>query len=201
MLSPHLEHFEDDLSIPCKRKARELDEQPKVCRQSAVSRSSSTSEFLDAKAQDTKLDLMYSDTLMKGMSEALTDGLISRKDYDDACHEITKYDLKRGQEYVVLKRQKKIILEDLDDMRPSIEKLEDGYASVVVHKVMVASAKQKKKKLNQSACKQAVLKYYEAPRSRVPEGPTEELFCVLTGQWHGAKAVEVTHRSEISQVG
>ncbi|KAI4109462.1 MAG: hypothetical protein L6R37_000437 [Teloschistes peruensis] len=153
MLSPQLEHFEDFLSIPRKRKARELDEQRKVSRWSAVSRSSSTSEFLDAKAQDTKLDLMYADTLMKGMSEALTEGLMSRKDYDDACHKITKYDLKRRQEYVVLKRQKKLVLEDLDGMRPSIEKREDAYASVVVSKVMAASAKQKKKRFNQSAIK------------------------------------------------
>ncbi|KAL8661886.1 MAG: hypothetical protein Q9202_005168 [Teloschistes flavicans] len=192
MSSPPLGKFEEYLSLLRKRKARELDKQRRVSRNSTISRSSSISEFLVAKEEVNKLDLEFTEHILKSLSEALIQGVIPRKVYDAIKQEVTKYDLKRRQEFVVLKRQRKFVQEDLDDMRPSLQTVEDAYASVIVNKVMTATAKQKKRQFDQSAFQKAVLEYYDASRSPVSAGQPREAFCLLTG-WRNSKEVKAAH--------
>lgn len=52
------------------------------------------------------------------------------------------------REIVVLKQQKKLIKDDLEEILPSNVRLEDAYAKLIMNKVMAASSKQKKKRYN-----------------------------------------------------
>jgi hypothetical protein len=67
-------------------------------------------------------------------------------------------------ELVVLKRQKKTIQDDLDESIPKRQTIQDAYASVLCHKVMSASGKQKGRKFDQERFRKDVGEYYETLR-------------------------------------
>lgn len=127
------------------------------------------------------------------------EGLILEKQYREAIHEVDVETNPSEQEIVVLKRQKKIVAEDLEDQLPAYTKLEDAYASVIISKVMGAVAKQGKKKFKQSEFKSNVLEYYGASRI-VGKGNDRQACCHLTG-WQPDSLVKAAHSAQIAAVG
>ncbi|KAL9106771.1 MAG: hypothetical protein Q9187_008520 [Circinaria calcarea] len=94
---------------------------------------------------------------------------------------------------VVLKRQKKIVKEDLEDEKPSHSKPEDAYACVIASKGMAPFGKQKKYKSNQSWFKSNAVQYYNASKVvDADEDPQTLLYCHLSG-WHPEKYVTAAH--------
>ena len=82
---------------------------------SNLSYASSTEEFLDGKIETAKIDVEYAEKLMKGLKEARNDGILSEATYREALQEADGYSLPKWQELIVLKRQKKIVKEDLEE--------------------------------------------------------------------------------------
>lgn len=154
---------------------------------STLSTVSSTHDFVESKIEDVKIALEYNDKLRSGLKEAWSDGMIPNDVYQNLMEQIEHENRPREKEIVVLKRQKKFLIEDLDDsIRPVREKLEDAYASLIVDKVMSTTAKQKMKK---SKFKREVLEYYHASKMI---NNKKHAWCHLLG-WHDAEFIKAAH--------
>lgn len=187
-----LEHFSSTLSSE-RHEALEKLTQRKVSTSSQLSQASSTCEFIHTKIEDVSSTFEFAEQLRFGLSDARDQGLIPEAQYQEAIREVEVDSRPCEQEIVILKRQKKIITEDLQEKLPSHSKLEDAYASLITAKVMGAMAKQAKSKFDQSGFKSKVLEYYEA--SRVVGDPADndrDSFCHLTG-WHHHSQVKASH--------
>jgi hypothetical protein len=152
---------------------------------SQVSVKSSTSEFLENKVQQLDAELDYLHTYRTGLLKARESGELTKEQYDAALKELDRDMIRYEEETVTVKRQKRLILADMDDELPRYENMEDAYISVIVGKVMSAS-KQKSSTFNQSAFKKAVLQFYGASRPSSDDSRAGEEFCHLSG-WHEVK--------------
>ena len=161
---------------------------------SNLSSALSTDEFLDGKIETAIIDVEYVERLMKGLKEARDDGVLSEVTYREALHEANGYSAPKEQELVVLKRQKKIVKEDLEERLPLYATLEAAYADVIVNKTMAASSKAKKDKWDASSFKKEVLDFYSAGRhvNSNPHQAYDEAYCPLTG-WQASKTVKAAH--------
>lgn len=155
--------------------------------QSQVSLTSSTDEFLEAKLEQITTDLNIYDVMKKYLSQGLEEGRINRKEYNEAVGEIDeKYDPAES-EMIAIKRQRKILKEDIQQALPR-SKIEELYTSLIRDLVMGASAKQKKASHSQQHFRASCFKYYEVDHPTNPE----EAWCHLTG-WHPKDTVTAAH--------
>ena len=120
----------------------------KVSTSSVLSTASSAAEFVVSMIEDVSLDIKYVDEMRKGLREVFDDGSLPVSQYTEAIEEVEKFSKPKENEIVVLKRQKKLIKDDLEENVPSHARLEDAYASIIMNKVMAATAKPKKKHYN-----------------------------------------------------
>ena len=157
-----------------------------------VSSASSAAEFVVSKIEDVSLGIEYVDEMRKGLKEAFDDGNLPASQYKDAIEDVEKYSKPKEREIVVLKRQKKLIKDDLEENLPSHTRLEDAYANIIMNKVMAATAKLKKKRYNQSAFKKGVIIFYGAERDSENDGEIDSLWCHLTG-WQALADVKAAH--------
>ncbi|KAL8697688.1 MAG: hypothetical protein Q9201_007003 [Fulgogasparrea decipioides] len=188
MSSPPLNSLETYLSVPRKREAEAL-----VRKRNASSTvTSSVDEFLSSKVEDISLDIEYAHTLLKGIQESFDDKLIPENILQDAKQSIQYNEARGERELVVLKRQRKIVKEDMEDLTPSFSTLEDAYTSVIVSKTLAAQANKKKGEIfDQCGFRASVIEYYNAGRRVAVKDnePYDEVFCHLTG-WQDAKNIK-----------
>ena len=157
-----------------------------------MSNASSPAEFVASKIDHVSLWIEYLDELRKGLREAVHDGKFSVVPCKSAIEDVEKNIKPKELEIVMLKMQKKLIRNDLQETVPLYVKLEDAYTSIMAGKVMVVTAKQRKKELNMNAFKRRVVAFYGAdtvPESDVGSGA---LWCHLTG-WQAARHVKAAH--------
>ena len=150
------ERFSSLLTVPYKSDLASLKSRSSSAA-STMSQASSAEEFIDRKYQWVKLEAEYAEKLMKGLREARDEGLLTEELYEEAMKEANRRYVASEQEVVLLKRQHKIVMEDLDDTLPSYATLEDAYASVI-------QSKTKKQQWDASLFKANVLTYYSAGR-------------------------------------
>lgn len=94
-------------------------------------------------------------------------------------------------EAVTVKRQKRLILEDLKDTAPSRETMGKAYASVIMNKVMAASkTKFDKPRYLQTEFKKMICDYLHA--SKMDQGE-EYVWCHVTAQWYLASETKTAH--------
>ena len=150
---------------------------------SELSVASSASEFLEGKIQSQNLQLEYLRTYKSGLQAAhaetseFTDQIAPVMDeFTGICGELK-----------VLKRQRKILEEDLEEEasaakrqrmadEPGVTFLERVYTDSIMPRVIGASAKQKKSEYDQSAFRKDVINFYGT-------GNGDHAFCHLTGWW------------------
>lgn len=164
----------------------------KVSASSMLSTASSAAEFVVSKIEDVSLGIKYVDEMRKGLKEAFDDGNLPVSQYKEALTEVKNYCKPKESEIIVLKRQKKLIMDDLEEIVPSHARLEDAYANIIMNKVMTATAKQKKKNYNQSAFKKGVIAFYGAEQDSENDGDIDSLWCHLTG-WQALADVKAAH--------
>lgn len=125
------------------------------------------------------------------LTEAYKDGLLAKSKYEKAMQDIERDKEPAERELVLLKRQKKIVGEDLAEEASSYPGLGDAYASLIMSKVMSASAKQKKSNHDQAKFRRYCLEHCQALRKF---GPTnvEQAYCYLTG-WLPPKLIKAAH--------
>lgn len=163
-----------------------------TCTASQKSVAITASESLERQISEITSEIEYLDTYKEGVMELRGKPESEHeKDFAQELEDVDKRKLPLEREFVVLKRQKKFIEEDLEDQLPHYETVQDAYASVLVDKTMSATGKQKKSRFNQSRFKKAVVNYYQA--SRTTEVGNEEVYCHLLQSWLPAKLVKCSH--------
>jgi hypothetical protein len=158
---------------------------------SQLSTTSSTNDFIDAKIETISADLAVNSKFKDFLGSARKRKVLGDEEYDDAMKDLESEVSQKERELITLKRQKKIIADDIDEVLPQYDTIERAYCSVLMSKIMSASGKQKKaKKFDQSAYSKAVLSFYGAVRS-TDSGDVEK-YCHLTG-WLPEKQVKCAH--------
>lgn len=115
---------------------------------------------------------------------------IKEDELDQELEAIEKRVLHLEREFVAIKRQIKIIEEDLAVEIPRYETIGDAYVSIMASKVMSATGKQKKNRFDQSAFKKEVANYYNAFRVNNTQ---KEAYCHLLHAWLPAETVKSAH--------
>ena len=169
-----------------------------VTQSSMVSVASSTvSEFLEDRIKSNEFEMDYLKTYQEGLHVAHTGEKITSEQFQTEMGTVLGNFCSVNKNLRVLKRQRKIIEEDIEDevehhkrergedQEPDVSFLERAYTNTIVPRVMGASAKQRKSKFDQKAFRTDVMEYYGAQHG-------EAAYCHLTG-WHYSKAVKAAH--------
>ncbi|KFY68859.1 hypothetical protein V496_00742 [Pseudogymnoascus sp. VKM F-4515 (FW-2607)] len=158
---------------------------------SSLSAISTTREFIEAKIESLAADISTADEVKNAMREATKRKVMTEDEFNDAVKSIDAESRERERELVAVKRQKKLITDDIEEILPRYETVGDAYAEVMITRIMAATGNKKKDKpFDQKAFARAVLAYYGAKREDVPG--TIEKYCHLTG-WSGEKLVKCAH--------
>jgi hypothetical protein len=158
---------------------------------SQLSTASSTSDFIDAKIKSTSLEIAINGKFKEYFASAKKSKVFTDEEYDDAMRELKSEVDQKERELLTLKRQKKAISDDIDEVLPQYSTIEGAYSSVLMAKITSASSKQRKgKPFDQRAFSKAVLSFYGA-EWHTDAGPVEK-FCHLTG-WQPGIYVKCVH--------
>lgn len=156
---------------------------------SQLSTASSTSDFIDAKIKSISSEIAINGKFKEYFASAKTRKVFTDEEYDDAMRELRSEVDQKERELLTLKRQKKAISDDIDEVLPQYSTIEGAYSSVLM--AMSASSKQRKgKPFDQRAFSKAVLSFYGAGW-HTDAGPVEK-FCHLTG-WQPGICVKCVH--------
>jgi hypothetical protein len=156
-----------------------------------LSTTSSTNYFSDAKIESVSADLAVNGKFKDCFESAKKRKVLADEEYDDAVKELESEVKQKERELITLRRQKKIISDDIDEVLPQYSTVEPAYSSVLMAKIMSASSKQRKgNKFDHSAYSKVVLSFYSAVRHT--DSGLVEKYCHLTG-WQSEKQVKCTY--------
>ena len=160
----------------------------KVSSTSQVSVTSTIADFIDAKTEALESDFMYSDTQRLYLTDALKDKTLTQGQFDDLAKDLpSQQHLDNVQtELKVLKKHRKLVEDDLQEIEPEKMHLESAYISLMITRVEAATTKAPKmgSKVNRTDFRNLVFLKY-AGRRYNEEAEQEEHFCCITG-WYGA---------------
>ncbi|KIN00030.1 hypothetical protein OIDMADRAFT_55918 [Oidiodendron maius Zn] len=158
---------------------------------SQLSATSSTYDFIDAKIESISANLAVNNKFRVFFQIAKKRKVLTNGEYNDAVRVLESEVSQKERELITLKRQKKSISDDMDEVLPQYSAIEDAYSSVLMTKIMSASRKQRRgRSFDQSAYSKAVLSFYGA--ERCTSSGYREKYCHLTG-WHAAQLVKCAH--------
>lgn len=174
------------LSAPAKDQMKALELKKEVIA-SQVSLDSSPDEFVAAKLDDFEASLEIKEIMKRTLTEGLTQGKITREEYNESVTELDNEFEPMEKEMVYVKRQRKTLVENMEESLNHTT-VEDAYVSLMRDNVMKAtfqnpplySAQQKKK------WRDRCMKYYDA------EGENEKAWCSITG-WHHRSMLTAAH--------
>ncbi len=181
------ERFSSRLAAPV-RKELDTIKIRKVSATSTITAKSSVSGFLEAQIMGLEADLDYVKHYRQGLEEVARENVVAKRDLEEETSQLEDEDLERKKQLVVLKKQRKILEEDLLESGFP-ERTEEAYAETMAHKVMRSTAKMNKSCFNQSAFRKSVEAYYDA--SRVVEGEAQA-HCAVFG-WMGSRLTRAAH--------
>jgi hypothetical protein len=158
---------------------------------SQLSTTSTTDDFIDAKIASISVDLEVNGKFKDYFESAKKRKVFTDEEYDDAVRELQSEVDQKERELITLKRQKKAISDDIDEVLLQYSTIEGAYSSVLTTKIMSACSKQRRgKSFDQSAYSKAVLSFYGAVR-HADAGHVEK-YCHLTG-WLPKEQVKCAH--------
>ncbi len=174
------------------RAAHQLDPKEMFSTTSKLSKPSSIDEFISAKIDDLGLDLANAARLRIFFRELFELGTLPLAHYQDSLHEVEGASRQLEREYIVLKRQRKFIEEDLADAAKRYSRLDVAYDFLVNAKLMATFPEPgKSSSVRQAAFRRSVVGFYNA--SKLYAGTTQRLtYCHLTG-WHPEQDAEAAH--------
>jgi leucyl aminopeptidase len=165
----------------------------KVSAMSTRSNSSTISEFLDAKVREFELDIEYTSHYRTVLRKAYEKKKISEKNWNRMRKTISKKEKKHKKEYVTLKRQRKLIEEDMEDANIH-QTTQRAYAISMVNRVkispQISSKERTAKKHIQEGFRRDVINYYAA--EKITEGH-KLCYCVVSGRWYVPGEVKAAH--------
>jgi hypothetical protein len=137
---------------------------------SNLSIESSASDFLDAKIDEMETELDYIRCVREGYKEATESNALMSSEIREGLKPFLRSFRSSSQMLQVVKRQRLLIVEDLDDELENKRQrtcepndhslLERAYKDVIVPRVMGATGRQKTVRFDQSAFKKDVYEYY-----------------------------------------
>jgi hypothetical protein len=181
--------------LPTYLSAIETSKKRKVSTQSRLSTSTSIPDFLDLKLKDAQDDAADFSKLYDIAQESFQSKTINHADYNQLINELEKQREEKDSEVSAIKRQRKIIVEDLEDQMlhgMNFSKAEKEYAHLMVKCISQASCKMKASTVNRSNFRANVLEHLQASRIEAIKN-TEELWCHVLGKWLPKKYVKTAH--------
>lgn len=152
---------------------------------SRLSTTSSTNDFIEAKIESISANLAANNKFRDYFESAKKRKVLADEEYEDAVRDLESEVDRKERELTTLKRQKKAISDDIDEVLPHYSTIEGAHSSVLMTKIMSASSKQRKgKSFDQNVYSKAVVSFYDAVR-RTDAGSIEK-YCHLTG-WQPEK--------------
>ena len=166
----------------------------KVSSVSQLTTSKTVSEFIEAKTEQLESEYELGDAQRTFYKDALHDKLLTFEQYEDISRNFPSQDhLEHVQvEIRLLKKQRKIIQDDLEEIQPQKPQLEAAYISLITSRVEAACAKAPPTgtKIDRKEFRKDVLKHYAGERRNETTGQMEH-YCALTG-WYGANGAKGT---------
>lgn len=109
----------------------------KVSAMSTRSNSSNISGYLGARLRERELDIEYTSHFRSALKKAYYVNTLSEKDWNRMRYEIKANELEGKKEYVTLKRQRKLIEDDMEEN--GIHKvIEEAYAKSMMNRVKIS---------------------------------------------------------------
>jgi hypothetical protein len=158
---------------------------------SQFSTMNSVNEYIDLKIECISAKLVVNSKFKDCLENDRSRHVLDNKDYYIILLRKIESDNDRDEEELItLKRQKKAIVEDIDEVLPQYYRIEDAYAPLMRKKIMFASRKRQGKKFTQRAFAKEVLSFYNA--TRISDIQQPEKYCHLTG-WQPEQSVKCVH--------
>jgi hypothetical protein len=151
----------------------------------------STTKFMELKLQQVESELEYIRCLLRWLRLAIE---------SDSANKLDKYAGRAAaeadrepivEELMLLQRQRKTLIEDIEDTVDKYETVEEAYTPILKNMINIARLEKKCRRarnlgFEQKKFKSAVINYYGA---RNKENNT--VYCVVSGAWHPKEFVDV----------
>ena len=155
----------------------------------------SVSDFLEDRIQHLTNDIEYIDSAHKSLNCALENSTLSAKEFRDALRPFMPPICLITKELKTLKRQRKLITEDMDE-EVAIKKRQltgpsatglylKAYTDSIVQRVMTACKQKTRKKFDASQFKKSVNEYYGISKERG--------YCQITGDFFMPRKTKAAH--------
>ena len=161
---------------------------------SVLTQAATVTDWVEAKYDNLQAQLDENKLMEQEFLKAFGSGDLNRPALTDAIRD-TQAEIKRIETLVLgIKKQKKTLIDDLDEEAPSKEYIEEAFMETISAKVMLATSSQKKKKkFRQDKFCKSVCEYYQAKRTIINgKNETKEKWCHVMG-WQPDLGVKCAH--------
>lgn len=146
---------------------------------------STVKEFIDRKLRQLALDRKILSTFIEGIDELREAGKITAVKHDESVDALQKHATSVDRENLILRRQRKFVEEDLDDVLrlqdQSIGDLTTAYRSLLASKLASRIYHQRKDLDDDIVIQRCVTKYFNAYRCSGDD--RHEAWCPLSAVW------------------
>ena len=168
-------------------------ENRKYSSSSLISTSSSIADFLEAKLDDAEADVKHLSTLREIAGEAVITKTPTSKEFQDVAHEIQTKSLNIQNEIRVVKKQRKFVVVDLEeltagDVLEDLKRTNEQYAKILVKCVECASSNWASPRNNERGFRERVcqrleaIKWVPVPHSRKGRMREDAVWCHVLGE-------------------
>jgi hypothetical protein len=160
-----------------------------VSQSSKISTNSTVSEFLEAKVKDLRSEIDYLNDYRNGLLELDSTATPADPEFATTVTSAMKRLREREDELLVIKRQRKTLIDDVNEALDDCDLVEAAYANIIVNKVMLAG-RQNKRGFNRKKFSEKVDNYYKA--AKIEHGERYR-WCHILAQWIPHKDVRAAH--------
>ncbi|EFE42107.1 hypothetical protein TRV_03148 [Trichophyton verrucosum HKI 0517] len=160
---------------------------------SSASSASTSSNFLATKIDALESEVDYIEDCKTAIHDLSRLGRLPPLVALDTIKDLALASMPLNREIRVIKRQKKLVQEDMEAAMPHYKELESAYVDAMVARIASASGNQTKTKFKANSFRQAVEDFYEA--SKIEETdfmPRKLAFCHVIG-WLPSNEVRAAH--------
>ncbi|RDW94995.1 hypothetical protein BP5796_00758 [Coleophoma crateriformis] len=137
--------------------------------------------YFDAKSTDLEATCEAARTELYYYKQVREEGKITHENYQEATRDLKRTIESAETELQVIKRQKKHMVQDIDEMAAPIAKVRASWISLLLDKVALAGTPLKKKNFNQSKFRDNMLRFYGAEKII---DKVKYQYCVVSGKWY-----------------
>jgi hypothetical protein len=168
--------------------------------------STSVEEFLILKEEDNLQEARELTELYTITQRAFKTDLITQDDYRQATIEIEKQREAKTDEVLLVRKQRKLIVEDLEEISRGggVERVQKAYGDLMAKCIAQASSRHKLDRVNQQIFSRNVMEYLHAEKlvGKDQMGRNiHERWCHVHGRWFAASVIKTAHLVPASLAG